>query len=157
MTHPKNNLNNPASCPNIGVRYILPTNVINLSKIPLTPDELKLLSLGLSFVPTPSLYKFEPETLISDFRTLKDTYMANYTHSASCNAQGTLNHICAQLEENFTPIKVRHTKDNLSPRLRKPLNLSKDTTRLITKADKGDVTVVMDVDQLHKTCMETPL
>ena len=76
--------------------------------------------------------------------------MANYTCSASCNVQGTLNRICTHLEETLIPIKAIYTTDTPPPppRLRKALsNLSRDASRIITRVDKGDAKVVLDVDR----------
>ena len=58
-----------------------PPNVVNLSQRTLTQDEYALLALGTSFIPTPSPRKFDPNTLVGDFRKLRDTYITKYTHS----------------------------------------------------------------------------
>ena len=125
-----------------------PVNVINISKRKLTEHELQLLSLGLSFVPTPPLRKFSRDALISDFHDLADTYITKYTRTASGTSHGTLQRTLSNVERGLSSLNVTRTKDNLTPTQRRALaNLSNDPALVICKADKGDATVVMDTER----------
>ena len=132
--------------------------VINLSNIPLSSNEINVLKLGLSFIPTPKSNIPELEADIFDFiRKLRLTY--HFRNSIYCdesivkptstftpkpNENQELEKICKTLSE--TEIKMKKTTDDVS-RLRNGLNLLikriTENEIVIKPADKRSIITVM--------------
>lgn len=124
-----------------------PPNVVNLSKRNLTVAEYELLSLGLSFIPSPSPAKCCHHSLVEDFNSLNDSYLTSYTRTASSSSRSFLDRVCNRVRKGLANFTICNISDNLTPPLRSALRaLRDDRSIIICKADKGDVTVVMDVE-----------
>ena len=120
-------------------------NVINLSDYIPSKDELELLSLGLSFIPSTCPGQFSSDELTSDFATLRDGHMARYSCGLPLTSSRIKDNVCNQLEQHITHLQLRHTDSNLLPRLRKALkSLKENTSIVISKADKGDAAVLLN-------------
>lgn len=123
------------------------TNVINLSNTTLNSDQLEVLGLGLSFIPTPHPRYFSTDALLGDFGTLCETHMARYSIGLPETAQRVKQSVCRDIEQDLTRARLGRSDPNLSPRLRKALRELRDMKDLvISTADKGDAVVVLDVD-----------
>ena len=107
---------------------IFPENVINLFSYSLSSDELELLSLGLSFVPSPHSGRFSTDELRTNFTTLQDTHMARYSCSLPISSKRILDSICSQIEEDLGHVPPRCVDPNLPLRLRKALKILKYNT-----------------------------
>ena len=141
--------------------------VINLSNILLSSNEINVLKLGLSFMPTPKSNIPELEADIFDFiRKLRLTYHfrnsichdesivePTSTFTPKPNENQELEKICKTLTE--TEIKMKKTTDNISS-LRNGLNsLIKRTTEneiVIKPADKGSILTVMSPEFYLNMC-----
>lgn len=122
-------------------------NVVNLSSYVLTEPELELLNKGLSFIPTPHSRRYDPETLVGDFRSLCNTHMARYKCLIPRGSDKTLQRVCTDIRTTLSLCQVCKCKPNLSPTLREALkNLKSNKRIVVSKADKGDVAVVLDVN-----------
>ena len=120
-------------------------SVINLSCHTPTPDELEVLSLGLSFVPSPRPGHFSNERLRSDFETLREQRISRYTCGVPPASAQVLSSVCSGIEENLARVRVLSSESNLPLHLRKALsNLKGNRDLVISKADKGDAVVLMD-------------
>lgn len=106
-------------------------SVVNLSSVFLTTEETKLLGKGLKFVPTPTDIPYEEVIVgVEEIATKLD---AETAEELRCNVRGIL-------------MKAKLPTDNLSQGERKALNSlrTKKKQVVISKADKGNSTVVMD-------------
>ena len=135
-----------------------PIKILNLSKILLNNDKIRVLKLELSFKPTPpqnipdledDLYQFSRQLRLtyhfrnSNFQDVSLVKMPS-SFTPPPNEHQELENICKQIEH--TPINVRKSKDNL-------MNLRKDLALLLEKinanktiikpADKGSIIAVM--------------
>ncbi|XP_062592820.1 uncharacterized protein LOC134254311, partial [Saccostrea cucullata] len=145
--------------------------IFNLSHRQLTDSEIKLLSKGLKYTPTPQVNNQELKTDIKAYtRRLR---LREYFHesdtsesdSESTDAEETdlvrnkskfnpkrgrnktLDAVCDTLENIHFPNKPRTIKPNLSKEEEKALkNLSDDPTIIIKEADKGGGVVLMNKD-----------
>ena len=135
-----------------------PIKILNLSKILLNNDKIRVLKLELSFKPTPpqnipdledDLYQFSRQLRLTyHFRNsnFEDVSLVKMPSSFTSppNEHQELENICKLIEH--TPINVRKSKDNLM-NLRKDLELlleKNNTNKIIIKpADKGSIIVVM--------------
>ena len=123
------------------------TNVINISRTTLNSDQLELLGLGLSFIPTPHPNHFSADTLLADFETLCETHMARYCIGLPATAQRVKESVCRDIEHDLASARLGRMESNLPPQLRVALKELRDREDLIiSTADKGDAVVVMDVD-----------
>ena len=106
--------------------------VINLSKTPLTKEQLSLLQKGPNFAITP---KYPP---IEAYITATEQASSKLPTQEADELRSDVNRILKQLQQ--------HTKQcNLnSPQCRVLTELKKDNTRVILTADKGVVMVIMD-------------
>ena len=126
---------------------IKPGNVINLSGHILSKDEQQLLSLGLTFIPNPRHDSFDPDDLVADFDSLYSKYIKTYGASLSKQPHSLVSDVCDDIVEHLCTTSSRKIKSNLPNHLRRALsNLRDNKDIIVTKADKGDVCVVMDVD-----------
>ena len=153
------------------------TKVLNLSDIVLTEGQIRILSLGLSFCPTPKSDIYEAEKDIYHFsRKLRLKY-----HFA--NLEATINpervvepDSLIKIPSNFTPKKRVHvelenilepvermnvtnrrkTKDNIAgdrEDLRILMQKTKDNSIVIKPADKGDMVVIQNGKDYYDMCM----
>lgn len=121
-------------------------NVVNLSDFPLTRDQLELLGLGLSFIPTPHPRRFCGAELVDDFKILRNTHLARYSIGLPVTANIIRDNICDAIEGELNRIRPAPTESNIPPRLRRALKELQDNKDIIvTSADKGDVVVIMNV------------
>ena len=141
--------------------------VINLSTAQLSNTEIKLLSRGLTFVPTPKRINWsEIQADINDFARrlrLKEFFQNNQTNSTNPSdevrkrfrCKGTwappngrdaaLDAFISAVENDIMSSKPRPIRNNLSRKERKALTtLRKRTDIVIKPADKGSGTVIMD-------------
>lgn len=119
--------------------------MVNLSQYELSPDELELLSMGISFIPSPGPNKFSNDTLVGDFKTLEEGYIANYRRGLPTGSAKLLDKVCGKIQGDLHLVGVKTHPPNLPVRLRKALHdLKGNGDIVISKADKGDAVVVMD-------------
>ena len=86
------------ACSERGVSTDTTCNVVNLSQHELSPDELELLSMGISFIPSPGRNKFSNNTLVGDFKTLEEGYIANYRRSVPMGSAKLLDKVCGRIQ-----------------------------------------------------------
>ena len=146
-------------------------NVFNLSNKNLTPSEIKLLSKGLSFVPTPE--RIDREQVKRDLERfgrnikLKLHFMDNPTPAFSETpsfrppskwtpiiSDTQLEIYLSEIEEKILEINEEgQNYPNLSVEERKALNdLMQDRSIIIKPADKGSAIVIWDRDDYIKEC-----
>ena len=130
-------------------------NIINLSSYKLNTDECELLKLGLSFIPSPHPKNFSTNDLLKDFQTLREKYIQRYRCGVPSSSARILDGICTDIVANLTSVKVKQSHPNLPPRLRAALKSLRDNEKIIiSKADKGDAVVIMDVEHYTKLAWE---
>ena len=132
------NIGQAPQSPNTSNRHRHTDNVINLSSRRLSPEERALLNLRLSFVPSPHPKKFSDTQLSSDFSTLCEGYMANYTVGIPESSKRRLNSICNKIKSDLDATRVRCQQSYLSTRFRQILrDLKNDNDIVISKRIKG--------------------
>ena len=124
-------------------------NIVNLSNYSLTKPKLQVLNMGLSFIPTsppPPPAKYSSEALVEDFNTLCKTHMARYKCLIPKGSERHLEQVCDGIESVLSKCSVRKSRLKLPPALLEALSkLKRNSNVIISKADKGDVAVVLDV------------
>ena len=154
----------------------LQDTVINISKKELSPDQLSLLSKGLSFVPTGGINAFGLKVdLFKSFRQIKlRHFFANKTDSSAAaipaattsfrqkstfcpnTFNASINTFCRLVEQDImTQISQPfHVKKNLTDNERKALNeLIDDENIVIKPADKGGGICIQDKDKYEAEIM----
>lgn len=138
--------------------------MINLSSLPLSDDQLKVLSYGLKFTPTPHPDSNKLQEEVNTFcRSIRLKELFHDYNDGSYNAN---DHIGAN-KSNFMPRKGRDlyleqfidniqrfpqtriecVKSNLTPNEKGALQLLRDNEDIVVKeADKGGTVIIMDTD-----------
>ena len=122
-------------------------NVVNLSQYKLSPCELSLLDKGLSFIPSVQ-HTTTHTDVIADLQTMERKYIDRYANvnempSRACRL---LKSCMASIRYDFKSLRIKSMKNNLSREECRALKcLIKNRDLVISKADKGDATVVMNV------------
>ena len=146
--------------------------VINLSNIQLSNAEMKLLSRGLTFVPTPQRIQWsEVQADMNDFARrlrLKEFFHDNNTttatnaHPFTCKGSWTppsgreaaLDAFINVVEQDLMTSQPTRIHDNLTKHERKALKqLQKRTDIVVKPADKGSGTVVLDYNWYVNECL----
>ena len=122
-------------------------NVLNLSNHELSPAMHTLLNKGLSFVPC--TWPTRPSTNLSmNLDTLKEKYIDKYTSRIPPRASRLLKQSLVSIRYEFDNLSTDKVTANLTKAERVALKkLVKNEDLVICKADKGDVTVVMNTLQ----------
>ena len=144
---PSDNVDPVKKCctsPNVG-------NVVNLSSYRLSPSALSLLQRGLSFIPSPQLdgpHCDVNKALTRDLQTLKEEYIDRYTYELPKRACRILQCCLESIRYDFGNVSAQKLRANLPTAERKALrDLIRNPDLIISKADKGDSTVVMSTEQ----------
>ena len=122
-------------------------NVVNLSRHKLAPHELSLLDRGLSFIPSVQRTTTHAD-LIDDLQVMESKYIDRYVHASerTGRADRLLKCCMASIKYDLRSLSIQSLKNNLPPAECRALQrLVKNRDLVISKADKGDATVVMDV------------
>lgn len=123
-------------------------NYINLSSRTLSHNEIELLSMGLTFIPVPQSRVFHSENILEDIDNLNTKYMQMYHCTLPGESERTLGSVCMGTTEGLGKVRPVTIGNNLPEPLRKSLHELRNNTQIVRcKADKGDVTVVMDSSQ----------
>ena len=97
-------------------------------------------------MPSPHPRRFSNQQLRADFETLRDGYISSYTCGLPATSRRTLDSVCSAIDDNLAGVSVRRSEPNLPPHLRKALmDLKGNGDIVVSKADKGDAVVIMDV------------
>ena len=90
-------------------------SVVNLSTYKLSPDEINVLSMGISIIPSPGPNKFCNNTLVEGFnKTLEKGYIGNYRHRVPMASGRVLDRVCEKIEDDLSLVSVRPIHPNLS-------------------------------------------
>lgn len=101
--------------------------------------------MGIAFIPSPGVDRFSNDTLLGDFETLREGYIALHRRGLPTGSAGLLDKVCGKIREDLSSVGVIRRAPNLPPRLRKALHGLRDNGDIVvSKADKGDAIVVMD-------------
>ena len=144
------------------------TKVLNLSNSTFTADEIEILKLGFSFVPTPNaniselqrdlynftrklrlIFHFKDGEIENDATLISNT--SNWTPKSNENVE--LDNIINKL--NDMPLKTKKVEDNikrLRPSLNRLISDTKNNKFIIKKADKGSIAVIMDTNDYWEMC-----
>ena len=124
-----------------------PTNVVNLSGKKLPHADVSLLNKGLSFIPSLCFNKHTVH-LKNDLDTLANNYIDRYTGKISPRPSRILKRTLASITYDLKHIGIDNVPSNVTRAERIALRrLIKDEDLVISKADKGDATVVMSTPQ----------
>lgn len=114
----------------------------------------KVLSLGLTFIPTPHPKKIWTKALLEDSDNLKQTYIQKYQCTASTGF--TLDKICKRIIGSLKNVQTYHPIPNLREHFKTALEELRNNKELILcKADKGDASH-NGCRPLYKIRMGTP-
>ena len=147
--------------------------VIDLSNVQLSPAEMKLLSRGLTFAPTPQSINWSVvQADINDFaRRLRlkeffhnedDITTDTDTHPFRCKGSWTPPHgreaaleaFINAVEQDLMFSKPARIRDNLTKLERKAIKQQRNRTDIVIKpADKGSGTVIMDYNWYVNECL----
>ena len=120
-------------------------NVVNLSDHVPDDDELELLGMGLTFIPTPQLGRFSREDLVSDFDTLQTTHMARYCGGLPSTSDRIKTAVCEHVVEQLNNLEPKCTIPNLPARLTRALRRLRNCKDIVvSQADKGDAAVLLN-------------
>ena len=143
---PKHQPNTPSTTPPV-------VNVANLSSSKLTPNTLSLLKKGLTFVPSPYPNRTRQtrpsqKDVDKDLRNLKEKYIDKYTGKIPTRAERLLKCSLTAIKFDLERLTIDSSKPNLTYGERHALrSLVKNRGLIISKADKGDTTVIMATPQ----------
>ena len=119
--------------------------MVNLSDTKLPCNTRSLLSKGLSFIPTTRNNKQEWH---KDLDKLRDKYVKKYTGKMSNRSSRLLNCCLESIRYEFQNVSLVQPKNNLNRGEIRSLNsLARDKSLVVSKADKGDTTVIMSSAQ----------
>ena len=108
----------------------------------------ELLSLGLKFIKSPSSSLFATGTFIQDFEVCNNHWVSLHLTDLSKGSLSVMQGVCTSIKDQFAHVKPHYVPPNLSPCLYNALkSIKEDESIIISKADKGNVNVIMDVEQ----------
>lgn len=123
-------------------------SVINLSNYNPDADELELLGMGLTYIPTPHTGRFSEEELVADFETLRTTHMARYCGGLPTTSDRIKTTVCDNIVTQLRDLQPKRTVPNLPVRLTRALRKLRSCRDIvISQADKGDATVILDTSR----------
>ena len=126
---------------------VSPTNVVNLSCKKHSHADLSLLNKGLSFIPSLCFNKHTVH-LNKDLDTLLNNYITRHTGKIPPRSSRILNRTLASIRYDLKHVDIDNTPSNLTRAERTALKrLIGDEDLVVSKADKGDATVVMSTPQ----------
>ena len=97
------------------------SSVINLSNYNPNADELELLGMGLTYIPTPHTGRFSEEELVADFETLRITHMARYCGGLPTTSDRIKTTVCDNIVTQLQDLQPKRTVPNLPVRLTRAL------------------------------------
>ena len=132
-------------------RYIPQDGIVNLSDHKLSEAEVSLLKKGLSFVPTPlKITTLNHEKSLSK---LRDRHKHRF--SLPTRTERLIDCTFESIKYNLSNTKILRPRTNLTKKERKALfGLKKNKDIIISKADKGDTIVIMNISQLVELAHE---
>ena len=121
---------------------ILCDNVMNLSGTELSSSTYSLLRKGLSFIPATRNNK---QNWHKDLDNLKNKYLSKYTGNMSKRSSRLLQCCLKSIQYEFQNVSLVQPRHNLDRSESRSLNLlAKNKSLVVSKADKGDTTVIMN-------------
>ena len=149
--------------------------VINLSNVTLSNAEIKLLSRGLTFVPTPRRitwseiqadlnefarrlrlkeYFYNPDDITNTLTNMAHPFKCKSTWTPPSGKEAALDTFINAIEQDLMSAKPTRIHDNLTKQERKAIKqLQRRMDIVIKPADKGSGTVVMDRTWYVNECM----
>lgn len=119
------------------------TNIINLSGKKLSRNAYSVLTKGLSFIPTPYIHNTS-KMLLKDLEEFKSKYIDTWLERVPHRAKRILKKTMTNIKYDFCGCSPMQVGPNLSRGERQALRqLRKDKSLIVSKADKGDVVVVL--------------
>ena len=138
--------------PNTSNKECMPQDgLINLSDHKLSVDEISLLKKGLSFVPTPlKITTLNHERCLTKLRA-----RYKYRFSLPTRTERLIDCTFEGIKYDLANTKILRPRTNLTKKERTALyRLKKNKDIIISKADKGDTTVIMNTSQLVELAHE---